>query len=49
MTNARRRRNFIGRIKVNGEWVTEESQISEKIVNYFQLLLADSSGLWRQY
>ena len=47
MANAHCKRNLIGRIKVNGEWVTEEPQISEKIVNNCQLLLADSGGLWR--
>lgn len=27
--------HFIGRFKVHGEWVTKESQISERIVSFF--------------
>ena len=40
-------RNFIGRIKINGEWVTEKSEIATKIVHYFKLLLLELVGEWR--
>ncbi|RVX23456.1 Mechanosensitive ion channel protein 2, chloroplastic [Vitis vinifera] len=33
--NARCKRILIGKIKINGEWVTEESEIPTKIVHYF--------------
>ncbi|KAL6339208.1 hypothetical protein AAG906_024359 [Vitis piasezkii] len=38
--NARCKRILIGKIKINGEWVTEESEIPTKIVHYFKLLLS---------
>nr|CAN71208.1 hypothetical protein VITISV_030633 [Vitis vinifera] len=41
------KRNFIGRIKINGEWVTEKSEIATKIVHYFKLLLLELVGEWR--
>lgn len=45
MVNARHRRNVIGRIKINGEWVMEETEVSTKTVNYFKLLLLKSVGV----
>ncbi|RVW68838.1 hypothetical protein CK203_061577 [Vitis vinifera] len=36
MVNARHRRNVIGRIKINGEWVMEETEVSTK-TNYVEL------------
>ena len=41
MANARHLRNFIVRIKENGEWVTKEAESLERVVNYFQLLLLE--------
>ena len=46
-SNARRRRNLIGRIKINGEWVMEELKIPTKTVHHFKLLLSEPVGEWR--
>ena len=45
MANSHRRRNFIGKIKIDGRWVEEESEI-RKGVDVFQSLLTDPGG-WR--
>ena len=45
MANSHRRRNFIGKNKIEGRWVEDESEIC-KDVETFQSLLADPSG-WR--
>ena len=46
MTNAHRRRNQLTRVKVNGRWLIEESEIKEKVSRAFQGLLADPSD-WK--
>ena len=35
MTNSHRRRNFIGKIKIDGRWVEEESEICNGVVDVF--------------
>lgn len=47
MTNVQHRRNLTGRFWVNGEWVMEDVEIQEKVVNYFHLQLSNSMGKWR--
>ena len=42
MTNAHKRRNNMDRIRINGVWHSEESGISEGIVNAFRSLLSNS-------
>ncbi|RVW76178.1 putative mitochondrial protein [Vitis vinifera] len=39
MASAHRRNNAMGSIKVNGEWLVEEQEVKEGIVNSFQQLL----------
>ena len=46
MANAHRRRNQLTRVKVNGRWFTEESEIKEEVSRAFQGLLADPSD-WK--
>ena len=46
MTNSHRRRNFKGKIKIEGRWVKEESEIRKGVVDAFQSLLVDLGG-WR--
>ena len=46
MANAHRRRNQLTRVKVNGRWFTEESEIKEEVSRAFQGLLADP-GDWK--
>ncbi|RVW43416.1 Transposon TX1 uncharacterized 149 kDa protein [Vitis vinifera] len=46
MANAHRRRNNVDRIKVNGDWLTEENDIREGIANAFKTLLSNP-GDWR--
>ena len=46
MANAHRRRNQLSRVKVNGRWLTEESEIKEEVSKAFQGLLADL-GDWK--
>ncbi|RVW57097.1 Transposon TX1 uncharacterized 149 kDa protein [Vitis vinifera] len=46
MANAHRRRNQLTRVKVNGRWLTEESEIKEEVSKAFQGLLADPGG-WK--
>ena len=46
MVNSHRRRNFMGKIKIEGRWVKEESEIRKGVVNTFQSLLIDPGG-WR--
>ncbi|RVW79372.1 E3 SUMO-protein ligase MMS21 [Vitis vinifera] len=41
MASAHRRNNAMGRIKVNGEWLVEEQEVKEGIVNSFQQLLTE--------
>ena len=36
MTSDHRRNNVFDRIKVNGEWLSEEQEVREEIVNTFQ-------------
>ncbi|KAL6336412.1 hypothetical protein AAG906_014584 [Vitis piasezkii] len=38
MASAHGRNNAMGRIKVNGEWLVEEQEVREGVVNSFQLL-----------
>ena len=42
MASAHRRNNAMGRIKVNGEWLVEEQEVKEGIVNSFQQLLTEN-------
>ena len=46
MTNAHRRRNQLTRVKVNGRWFAEESEIKEEVSRAFQGPLADP-GDWK--
>ena len=46
MANSHRRRNFMGKIKIEGRWVEEESEIRKSIVDAFQSLFTDPGG-WR--
>ena len=46
MANAHKRRNNVDRIKINGEWLTEENDIREGIANAFKTLLSNP-GEWR--
>ncbi|RVW15454.1 putative ribonuclease H protein [Vitis vinifera] len=41
MASAHRRNNAMGSIKVNGEWLVEEQEVKEGIVNSFQQLLTE--------
>ncbi|RVX16059.1 hypothetical protein CK203_005639 [Vitis vinifera] len=41
MASAHRRNNVMGRIKVNGEWLVEEQEVREGVVNSFQQLLSE--------
>ena len=46
MANAHRRNNSLDRIMTNGEWLTEDQEVREGIVNAFQNLLSKEPG-WR--
>ena len=46
MANSHRRRSFMGKIKIEGRWVEEESEIRKGIVEAFQSLLTYLGG-WR--
>ena len=46
MANAYRRRNQLTRVKVNGRWFIEESEIKEEVSRAFQGLLLDPGG-WK--
>ena len=46
MANSHRRRNTINKIKINGEWLTEDSRIQQGIVEAFENLLSEP-GDWR--
>ena len=46
MTNSHRRRNTINKIKINGEWLTEDSRVRQGIVEAFENLLSEPGG-WR--
>ena len=46
MANAHRRRNTINKIKINREWLTEDSRIRQGIVEAFENLLSEA-GDWR--
>ena len=46
MANAHRRNNSLDRIMINGEWLTEDQEVREGIVNAFQNLLSEEPG-WR--
>ena len=41
-----RRRNTINKIKINGEWLTEDSRIRQRIVEAFENVLSEP-GDWR--
>ncbi|KAJ9693798.1 hypothetical protein PVL29_009659 [Vitis rotundifolia] len=41
MASAHRRNNTMGRIKVNGEWLIEEQEVREGVVNSFQQVLSE--------
>ncbi|RVW82341.1 Transposon TX1 uncharacterized 149 kDa protein [Vitis vinifera] len=44
MASAHRRYNAMDRIKVNGEWLVEEQEVREGVVNSFQQLLTEDMG-----
>ena len=44
MANSHRRRNFMGKIKIEDRWVEEESEIRKGIVEAFQSFLTNPSG-----
>ncbi|RVW23312.1 LINE-1 reverse transcriptase-like [Vitis vinifera] len=44
MASAHRRNNAMDRIKVNGEWLVEEQEVREGVVNSFQQLLSEDMG-----
>ena len=46
MANAHHRNNSLDRIMINGEWLTEDQEVREGIVNAFQNLLSEEPG-WR--
>ena len=46
MANARRRRNFLVAIKVNGRRLPKEDEIKEEVVNTFQRVLLETDD-WR--
>ncbi|RVW90497.1 hypothetical protein CK203_030989 [Vitis vinifera] len=46
MANAHCRNNSLDRIMINGEWLTEDQEVREGIVNAFQNLLSEEPG-WR--
>ncbi|RVW43464.1 Transposon TX1 uncharacterized 149 kDa protein [Vitis vinifera] len=46
MANAHRRNNSLDRIMINGEWLTEDQEVREGIVNAFQNFLSEEPG-WR--
>ena len=46
MTDTHRRRNKLNKVKVNGRWLTEESEIKEEVSRAFQGLLVDP-GDWK--
>ena len=46
MANAHRRNNSLDRIKINGEWLSEEQEIREGIANAFHQLLSEDTG-WK--
>ncbi|RVX01714.1 Cytochrome c oxidase assembly protein COX11, mitochondrial [Vitis vinifera] len=41
MASAHRRNNALDRVKVNGEWLSEEQEVREGIVNTFQQMLSE--------
>ena len=41
MISAHRRNNDFDRIKVNGEWLSEEQEVRKEIVNSFQQMLSE--------
>nr|CAN66460.1 hypothetical protein VITISV_035842 [Vitis vinifera] len=41
MASAHRRNNALDRIKVNGEWLSEEQEVRKEIVNSFQQMLSE--------
>ncbi|RVW48469.1 putative ribonuclease H protein [Vitis vinifera] len=46
MASAHRRNNALDRVKINGEWLSEEQEVREGIVNTFQQLLSEDMG-WK--
>ncbi|RVX23652.1 Transposon TX1 uncharacterized 149 kDa protein [Vitis vinifera] len=44
MASAHRRHNAMDRIKINGEWLVEEQEVREGVVNSFQQLLTEDMG-----
>ena len=41
MASAHHRNNALDRVKVNGEWLSEEQEVREGIVNTFQQMLSE--------
>ena len=46
MTNAYRRNNSLDRVKINGEWLSEEQEVREGVANAFQQSLSEDMG-WK--
>ena len=46
MASTHRRNNSLDRIKINGEWPSEEQEIREGIANVFHQLLSEDTG-WK--
>ena len=46
MASAHHRNNSLDRIKINGEWLSEEQEIREGIANAFHNLLSEDMG-WK--
>ena len=46
MASAHRRNNSLDRIKINGEWLSEEQEVREGIANAFYQLLSEDTG-WK--
>ena len=46
MASAHRRNNSLDKVKINGEWFSEEQKVREGIANAFQQLLSEDMG-WK--
>ena len=44
MTNAHRRKNFIAKIKVNGEWLTGDREMRKGVMGAFKSLFSEEGG-----
>ena len=44
MVNAHRRKNFIVKVKVNGEWLTGDRELKEGVVGHFKSFFSEEGG-----